>query len=460
MKHLAAIAALVAAVLLAWSGPARATVLYQPADQQITGNSTIGSFTAYSGDRVYIGFTMDWATGSVGNNEFYVLWFDSDPSQNIGVKGNEDGSGTKDFFVRHQSSDGGAYWPQELTIPNNSRVVGLLEKTVSGAGQPYNRYYLWVNPTSPTCPPPVYAVNTAGDTVISSLGKRAANNNDTVYFRDIVVATTYAEALGSWTAPPYVPAAIFSAADFNDLNTGGLRNQMGGSGFSGAWYGSVDPQVQAGDLASALYAKTQAGNARSLIGGTNPRHEYRALPSPINGEIWFSCLLRNNASNGRVGLTFNPPGGNPFDGQGTAFFELRGTSLAYDFGTGTTTLLPNLAPLGQSTLVVGQILLNYSGANDAISLWLNPNVLDGTTLNDVAALVQAGNDFADAIGHLGVFLQTSGSSFDALYLSNRGTSTAFFDVTGVQYFAIPEPSTLALAAAGLLVLRRRRRRAA
>ena len=459
----AALPAAIAVALWLVCGAASATVLYHPVDQQMpTGgdiSTTIGSFGAYSGDQVYVSFTLDWQAGSVGDNEFYVLWFDANSNQNIGIKGNEWTSttniGTKDFLVRHSSGDVGAYWPQELTFGNNTRVIGLLEKTASGDSQPYNKFSLWVNPSSPTIPAAVYTTNTGGDTSVGTLGKRGANGNDTVWFRDIVVATTYAEALGSWTAPS-PPSVQFSAsADFNDIATGALRNKLGGSGFSGAWYGSTDPQVQAGDLASALYAKVQSGTPQRIAGGASARHDYRALSSPIGGEVWFSFLARNTASGGRVGLSFNPPGGSPFDLQGNAFLAFLGTDLVYNFGSGSPTTLTNQATLGQTTLVVGQMIFNSLGLNDTIHVWLDPDTLDGMLSNDVAAISQSGSNFGDMVAHLGIFLQTAGSTFDALYLSN--TSSAFFDVTGTELVVIPEPATLLVLGSGLLALARRRR---
>ena len=436
-----------AVVSLIAASPAGAAVLYAPADQTMTsGSFSIGSFGPYSGNDVYIGFDVDWPTGTVGDNEFCVLWFDDEDSQNIGVKGDKGPSST-DFLVRHLNTDGGVYSPTQLAIPASNRLVGHLYKTVSGAGQPYNRFSLQVDPTSAAVPAPVITTNHGGDTTISSLGKRAANNDDPVTFRNIVVATTLGEVAN---------VTEYVAVDYNDLTPGAQQTQFGGIGLSSTddWSATGTIDVISGDLtapAATNYALTQSGTAQSIIGDWNQgRQNNRDLAVAMTGDtVWFSFLVENQTSNSRGGISFNQTVYSPA--------EPRVLTVGADLFVNGATVATDVFTTDQTALVLGRITVSDSG-NDTWDIWVDPDVSGGegglgvttaTVVDDhigVAGITRLGN----ISYHTGTAGVQNGAILDMIYVSDG--PNGFADVTGV-----PEPATLTLVAMGLLGLRRRRR---
>ena len=71
-------------------------------------------------------------------------------------------------------------------------------------------------------------------------------------------------------------------ADFNDLTTGNLQNQTGGSGLGGSWGDTGTINVVNSDLtapSATNYAISQSGNALSVLGGHT---EYRQSSRPLS----------------------------------------------------------------------------------------------------------------------------------------------------------------------------------
>jgi len=224
------------------ASPAPAVVISTPGDQSyVSGDvsTTIDTFASYSGDDVYIAFDVDWSSGAVGDNDFFVLWFNHQNNQNIGIKGNRgNGSGPEDYLVRNYNGDSGAYSPTLATVPTEDlRLIGRLSKTASGAGQPYNEFSLWVDPDSD--PTPVTTTNTPGSpaTSISSAGIRSfgKDGSDVVSYRNIIVATTALEALGAPAGlidPSGLAATASSTHPQNTLR--GPEKAIDGSGMTDA----------------------------------------------------------------------------------------------------------------------------------------------------------------------------------------------------------------------------------
>src|SRR3954454_1809492 len=88
--------------------------------------------------------------------------------------------------------------------------------------------------------------------------------------------------------------AALVVVDFNDLAAGQLNGQAGGTGTSGTWGASLNPQVVAGDLvapAATHYALAQsAGTAQSVRTTANSTNadgqSTRTLPAALPGTVW------------------------------------------------------------------------------------------------------------------------------------------------------------------------------
>lgn len=252
--------------------------------------------------------------------------------------------------------------------------------------------------------------------------------------------------------------ATLVVADFNDLNAGPLLGQAGGTGFSGSWIASANPQVVAGDLtapAATNYAITQsAGTAQSVRStGTSDAtngQSSRALSTPLAGTVWFSFLLNAPDATSRAGISFNSTG----SGAGGARMDASGTSFFISYGAGVTQT--NRFTLGQTALVVGQVVVDENGTNDRLRLWINPDVStlnENTTTNRVFDASNANwvNSSITSVALQSYGSSTSGGFVDAVRASDG--PNAFFDATGV-----PEPTGLASVLVGGLALVARRRR--
>jgi hypothetical protein len=259
--------------------------------------------------------------------------------------------------------------------------------------------------------------------------------------------------------------AALVVVDFNDLAQGNLAGQLGGTGMSSsAWAGATNPQVIAGDLtapASTHYAVPQsAGTAQSLrttstTSAAGTGQDTRTTASTLGGTVWFSFLANPNDSNARAGISFNTSGPSA---SGARMDFTTGGALFVSYGAGGNA--GTAQTVGVTHLVVGQIIVDESGAFDHLRLWVDPDVntlTQDTTANRVFDAVSA--DWVGS-GITSVAVQsytggtTAGGTVDAVRVSNNPTAQA--DVTGVT--PVPEPASLALAtiAAGALLARRRR----
>jgi hypothetical protein len=273
---------------------------------------------------------------------------------------------------------------------------------------------------------------------------------------------------------PFASAAraTLVRADFNDNTAGQLQGQGGGSGFaaSSTWAGATGPAVVAGDLtapASTHYALAQtAGTAQSLQAAStvtaSAGQDNRAPAATLAGTVWFSFLVDPASSNARGGIGFNTTGATSADPRVLSV----GTTLYVGYGGATTTppgpiTVSNQFTVGQTSLVVGRIIINDNGSNDRISVWVNPDVTalasasPPTPAVDTATLDQFGTGLSQVT--VSSYTGTSGTAsgiVDAVRLSD--SPTAQTDVTGV-----PEPAAagaFALSALGLLPRRRHKPR--
>lgn len=117
---------------------------------RFTGNSDAAATrtlaTALNGN-VIVNFDFQFDAGTISNNDFMGLWFGNSTGPNIGLKANCGGVNgcTADIFARTSGSDAGGNF-QNITLGTTYRVMGYLQKT--GTSVVYNRFDLWVNPTS------------------------------------------------------------------------------------------------------------------------------------------------------------------------------------------------------------------------------------------------------------------------------------------------------------------------
>ena len=136
-------------------------------------------------------------------------------------------------------------------------------------------------------------------------------------------------------------------ADFNDLTTGNIWPQGGGTGFDTGW-GNLSStgvvQVVSGDLfapSGTAYGIFQSGTAQSVQGihGSADRRVGRGidpLALPSNSDpIWFSFLVSNATTGKGAGIDFNNLG----NSQALVVDErilLQGTDLFIGGTTGAT----------------------------------------------------------------------------------------------------------------------------
>lgn len=259
----------------------------------------------------------------------------------------------------------------------------------------------------------------------------------------------------SLTLSPVASAGLVRV-DFNDLSVAPLLTQGGGTGLSGTWAGTGTLNVLNEDLAaptSTNFALTQSGNTRNMRGDFDgSRADKRSLSFALtDNEMWFSFLLRQEGTESRAGIEFNPT----LSGTGVSGFRVVGVGSSLRvIGAGGDFELLSAFDLGQTALVLGQINVADVG-NETLSIWIDPDV---EALGAADAVVSDRNFIGTSgLTALGVESYrsggTSGGTVDLISISDR--SRAYLDVTG-----LPAPAALP---AGLLFLasiaaRRRRRR--
>ena len=254
--------------------------------------------------------------------------------------------------------------------------------------------------------------------------------------------------------------------DFNDLATGPLAGQAGGTGTTGNWAASTIPQVIAQNVtapAATHYALAQSGTAQSVrgtSGSTNTDGQStRALASTLNGTVWFSFLVNPNDSGARGGISFNAlsttnaASGARMDAVGSGFFLSNAAG-----GNATLTNTPSLT-LNTGHLVVGEVIVNQSGTDDYLRLWVDPDVQTLTESTTAGQIFNGlnGDWVGNGITALAVqsYGTTGGGTVDAVRISNNPTAQS--DVTGFGT-PTPQPGSLTLSALAAAPHNARRRR--
>jgi hypothetical protein len=243
-----------------------------------------------------------------------------------------------------------------------------------------------------------------------------------------------------------VAHALVVRADFNDMNTGDMRERAGQPAGTGIGFGedywiadTSAVQVRDRDLTpppETQYALMQTGNPR-LVQSTNsaPRQQARQVALPMDGVVWFSFLVKRVSASSAAGIGFNRSDysiGNP----NILAVEDK---LVIDYaGSSDDVVVPGVFTTGETALVLGKIEVNAGDAGeDYVTVWVNPEVTDP---RDPMVKHKEADFVGDAISYLNVISYNSGE-IDMVMLSNE--TGGYFDVTGVafpSYAYNPDPA--------------------
>jgi hypothetical protein len=174
---------------------------------RITGNANDLAFrqlaSATAVDEIFMSFLFRY-DGALDDNDFGVLWHDNVSTgshtdrPNLGIKSNRgDGSGTEDVVARLQLSGSGQVYAVNLVAGDTYFILGRLHKTTPGAGNDYDRFDIWVNPTAGTAgAPDLTATGVGSISGFDTIGIRTANIDagDTFWVDELRYATDFTTA--------------------------------------------------------------------------------------------------------------------------------------------------------------------------------------------------------------------------------------------------------------------------
>lgn len=177
---------------------------------RITGNNDNIAFRTLAApislDQVFISFLFRY-DGALDNNDFGVIWNDNASTgshtdrPNLGIKANRgDGSGPQDVVARLQLAGTGQVYAIDLLAGQTYFILGRLYKTTPGAANNYDRFDIWVDPTSGASGTPDLTASGPGNiSSFGTIGVRTANIDllDSFWIDELRYASTY----GSATAP-------------------------------------------------------------------------------------------------------------------------------------------------------------------------------------------------------------------------------------------------------------------
>lgn len=269
-----------------------------------------------------------------------------------------------------------------------------------------------------------------------------ANNLNGCYddLRIYETALSAAEVLALYNATVVADTGVTPVstviATFNDLIFMDFQGAGGGTGFgANKWddAGTTYANIISGNLGSDLYPIRQGGQPRmmSITGSGTLRGGRRAFETAMTGEIWFS-FLGQNSSGSSFGLTFNPTSASDlrpdmirFGSTVSGYNKVRRNAV-------DTTIAAATHTAGVTRLIVGRLIINSNGANDKLTLWMDPNLVDEDGIsNDTPVFDDSSVDFVDgsvlsSVGLIG----GDNSLMDCLLVSDQ--ETAYYDVTGLS----------------------------
>lgn len=200
----------------AWSAATARTEIVDPVVDlggenalRITGNDTTVAqrtlATAFSGDELFVSFLFQLDAGTLTNNDFLALWFNSSTGPNIGIKADQGtDTGINDVFVRTNGT-GGSYAPGSdigSTTDLTYQIVGRLSRSAPGN---YSKFDLWLNPIfADLGSPDATFAGSAGISTVTSVGFRTANleTEDVLLIDNLVLATSWNDVVAAPNAVP------------------------------------------------------------------------------------------------------------------------------------------------------------------------------------------------------------------------------------------------------------------
>lgn len=155
------------------------------------------TFSSYSGDILYIAFTIT-ATNLDMSNDFFALWLDS--ADNVGANATHSasllnaGMSNGNLFARATTNNTGTA-VGSVTSGTTYQFVLAYEKTTPGSSNNYNKVSIWINPPDSSNPgtPDGSWTSAGGINAISAVGFRGVNNDagDIYYIDTLKIATAW-----------------------------------------------------------------------------------------------------------------------------------------------------------------------------------------------------------------------------------------------------------------------------
>ena len=225
-----------------------------------------------------------------------------------------------------------------------------------------------------------------------------------------------------------------------------LSGQNGGSGWSGAWSitdGSGGPLGAefSGQIASGLRYADTAGNDLVTSGGAwqtsadvffgqARRATAASLPGTAGSTLWMSFLVKQAATTAGVNYAGATPGTGYTFGSAAGLAGITSSPVnafvaCFYCSSGTASPIAGFGA-GSVAMVLVRIDFAASGANDTMSVWINPPLVAGTALGTPTATAAPAN-FADALNGLTLVWGDARSfTFDELRLATeRAAATPF-----------------------------------
>lgn len=229
--------------------------------------------------------------------------------------------------------------------------------------------------------------------------------------------------------------------------TGNLGGQGGGIGWGGNWTAATGSEYQVistglsypglltagGSVQDALSTHTVSVASRSM-GDQSTRFVDGAT-------LWFSFLLQPGSTFNNWGMAIASGNSSGLTGGFGMNVSSNGFTARAGGSSSATTTFSWTA--GTTYVVVGQMTVSLSG-NETTSIWLNPTNLGGVT--------PLGGTTATVSGNVGTLPGTN-----AFFAFQGGNQAQQFGIDEIRYgltyagvTPVPEPSTLSLAALGLV----------